>query len=184
MIAFSLNAMELPKDALLEKYLLSAKKYESQGKYKKAIGSFEKIEKLNISLPKEFYYRYAINLYKDKQYRKSEIYFKDYILQSTRDDEHYKSSLEYLTSLEDEEEEQEVLEARCDKLPSIIDNTQERCDTTCEDITNRKIDNNLYQYPNHKSYELYNIWYPQCIRTCKKNYVRPLAKEYKRRCND
>ncbi len=182
MIAFTLNALELPKDALLEKYLLSAKKYESQGKYKKAISSFEKIEKLNITLPKEFYYRYAINLYKDKQYRKSEIYFKDYILQSTRDDEHYKSSLEYLTSLEDEEEEQEIQEARCDELPNIIDETQERCINTCEDITNRKIDNNLYQYPNHKSYELYNIWYPQCMKTCEKNYVRSLTKEYKRRC--
>lgn len=183
-LSLTLYSKELPKNILLEKYLIAAQEYENKQEYKKAIKNFEEIEDLHISLPKEFFYRYATNLYYDKRYEKSKEYFTQYLLESSREDKYYKSALKFMILLEDEEEEEKKLVKRCDALPDLIQENKEKCLSTCERTVNTKIDTNLYKYQNYTSYELYNTWYPQCLKKCRSKDVKPLQREYKRKCND
>ena len=180
-MVMSLYAKELPKSALLEKYLLAAKMYENKGEYKKAIKNFEKIEELHISLPKEFFYRYAINLYYDKRYEKSRTYFTEYITRATRKDKYYKSALKYLILLDDDENKEKKRQKRCKALPDIINTQENFCEDFCEREVYKKIDANLNNY-DYTTTEMYNAWYPECMKVCDKKKVQPLYKEFRRKC--
>jgi len=177
----TLQAKELPKSALLEKYLLSAQMYEEQYKYKKAIESFEEIEALHITLPKEFFYRYAINLYHDKCYDKSREYFTEYITRTNRSAKYYKSALKYLIMLDDDEDEDKAQKKRCKALPQIIQEEEQNCKIICREKTNKKIDANLNNY-NYTTYEMFNAWYPPCKKACFKKKLKPLRRELEMDC--
>ena len=175
----------LPKNILIEQYLISAQRYENDNKCEKAKKEFEKIENLQENLPNEFYYLYAQNLYRTDNFSKAKEYFSVYLRDASRQDKYYKDALVYLGQIDEKKSDEMDRINACDGLAEKVEEELYAVERECESDVDDQIIRDMAYYPNTTTTQMYNKWYPECLKKYKKKKYNKLTRKYrKNRCKE
>ncbi len=107
LILCSSNAVGLPPEIELDRFIIAAKKHILEKQYVEAEDYLLRAKNLGVELPTDFYYAYGQVLFHKKQTVDARHYLETYVEKVGKDGDFYQESLELINTIEEKESAKE-----------------------------------------------------------------------------